>query len=296
MPNWCYNELRFKTEEDCRKVAQLMKSENSPFDFNNVIPMPKYMAKIPGSGAESHTRALAYAFSKGKTMTEPEMKTAIKKAYPQIKEVDHTPKINSFFQEEREPYVLSNDDVVTLTRYANYTDYQKEIANYRPFSKNAVQTYDEYAELVKRAFFETGCLDWYSWSNAHWGTKWNASEPTVDIHEKYIYWETAWGPTPQIVAAIHSKTNLPMHYIYTEEQITAFAGEMVFSHQETKDHYTEDPKECAQLAAYMDVIDTENYRLTSDGVAVEREWDGKAWETAEEITPKAELEEKFLSL
>lgn len=43
MPNWCYNELRFKTEEDCRKVAQLMKSENRAFDFNNVIPMPKYI-------------------------------------------------------------------------------------------------------------------------------------------------------------------------------------------------------------------------------------------------------------
>ena len=296
MPNWCYNELKFKTEEDCRKVAQLMKSKDRDFDFNNVIPMPKYMENIPGYGAEKHICALAYAFSKGKKMTEPEMKAAIKKAYPQIKEVDHTPKINSWFPEKREPCVLSNDDVATLTHYANNTDYQKETNNYKPFQSNQPQTYEEYAELVKRALFETGCLDWYAWSNEHWGTKWNAHDVTMDVQGKYIYWETAWGPTPNIVAAIHEKTDIPMHYIYTEEQITAFAGEMVFNHQETKDHYTEDPKECAQLAAYMDIIDTENYRLTSDGVAVERAWDEKAWETAEEITPKAELEEEFLSL
>lgn len=296
MPNWCYNELRFKTEEDCRKVAQLMKSENRAFDFNNVIPMPKYMASIPGSGAESHTRALAYAFSKGKTMTEPEMKTAIKKAYPQIKDVDHTPRINAWFPEDRKPYVLSDDDVAILTRYANNTDYQKETANYRPFQEDSAKTYDEYAELVKRAIFETGCFDWYSWSNKHWGTKWNACDPVIDTLGKYIYWETAWGPTPDIVAAIHEKTNIPMHYIYTEEQITAFAGEMIFNNQKTKNHYTENPKECAQLAAFMDIIDTENYRLTSDGGVVERAWDEEEWKLAKEIEPKSAFEEEFLSM
>lgn len=37
MPNWVYNEIRFKSEDDCKKVAELMKSNDSDFNFNNAI-------------------------------------------------------------------------------------------------------------------------------------------------------------------------------------------------------------------------------------------------------------------
>lgn len=47
MPNWVYNEMRFKSENDCKRVAELIKSKDSDFDFNNIIPMPPYLINIP---------------------------------------------------------------------------------------------------------------------------------------------------------------------------------------------------------------------------------------------------------
>lgn len=295
MTNWTYNELRFKSEDDCKKVAKLMKSKDSDFDFNNIIPMPTYLNSIPGFGTREHTRALAYAFSKGEKITEREMEDAIKQAYPQIKNVADTLPLDALlFAASREPYVLSRNDIIILTRIADTTDYKTDIARYQPFNTNAPKTYAEYAELVKRAIFETGCLNWYSWSVDHWGSKWNASDVNVDINGKRIYWQTAWSPTPNIVAAIHEKTNIPMYYIFTEEQITAFAGEMIFKDGKVKIHNVDDPTECFQLAVFMETVDQSSCRMTADEDFVYEDED--EWDSAKEITAKATLEQEFLSI
>lgn len=292
MPNWVYNEIRFKSEDDCEKVAKLMNGDDGDFDFNNVIPIPEYLERIPGFGTTSHTRALAYAFSEGKQVTEHEMETAIKKAYPQIQDVAHTPKFNAWLEPTRDPYVLSKADVIELTRIADSTDYQDEI--YRYGTCNKPEPYEEYAELVKRAFFETGHFGWYSWSLEHWGTKWNSCNPEIDIQGKRIYWETAWSPSPKIVAAIHEKTGIPMYYIYTEEQIIVFAGEMIFKEGELKVRETDNPRECFQLAAFMELVDSDFCRISPNGDAVYENED--EWESATEITPEAFLEKEFLSM
>lgn len=256
--------------------------------------MPKYLERIPGLGTTSHTRALAYAFSKGKQVTEREMEAAIKKAYPQIQDVDYTPKLNAWLKTTRDAYVLSKADVFELTRIADSTDYQDEIYRYGTCNNKDVKTYDEYAELVGRAFFETGHFDWYSWSCENWGTKWNSCNPEIDIQGKRIYWETAWSPSDKVVAAIHKKTGIPMYYIYTEEQITVFAGEMLFKDGICKVHETDDPRECFQLAAFMETTDPEVYRMASDGSILYEGDDG--WDSAKEIIPKATLEKEFLSI
>lgn len=296
MPNWTYNEMRFKSEDDCKKVAQLMKSKNEEFDFNNVIPMPTYLNNIPGFSTTQHVQALAYAFSKGKQVTEREMEAAIKTAYPQIKTVAKTPQIDELLAKTRKPYVLSKNDVIILTRVADNTNYQDEIDHYKSlaFDDCTAKTYADYAELIKRAVFETGSFDWYSWSVEHWGTKWNACNPEIDIPNKRIYWETAWSPTPNIVMAIHKKTNVPIYYIYTEEQITEIASEMIFKDQKVKIHEDIDAEECSQLAAFMGVIDPNECRIASGDYPVYDDED--EWASAKEITPKASLEEEFLDI
>lgn len=252
MPNWVYNKMMFKSGNDCQKIAQLMKSKDSDFDFNNIIPMPSYLMDIPGFSDTQHICALAYAFSKGKKVTERDMEAAIKKAYPQIKNVKNAPKLEACYMQNREPYVLSKDDITTLTRIANNTDYHNEIANYASCEDSTAKTYADYAELVKRAIFETGSFDWYSWSCEHWGTKWNACNPEIDIPAKYIYWETAWSPTPNIVAAIHEKTNVPIYYICSDEQIDEIASEMIFKEQNVKVYESVNSDECPHLDAFTD--------------------------------------------
>jgi len=42
-----------------------------------------------------------------------------------------------------------------------------------------------------------GFSDWYSWSNANWGTKWEACEPFLSGHDKNFMsasFDTAWSP------------------------------------------------------------------------------------------------------
>lgn len=222
------------------------------------------------------------------------MEAAIKKAYPQIKDVDYTPKLDAWFTQGREPYILSKEDIIILTRIADSHDYQTEITHYASYANNTPKTYVDYAELVKRAVFETGSFAWYSWSCEHWGTKWNACNPQIDIQAKRIYWETAWAPTPNIVKIIHEKTNVPIYYIFTEEQITEIASEMIFKDQKVKVHESVDPEECSQLAAFMGVIDSDACRLASDEYTVYEDED--EWDSAEEITPNAALEEEFLNM
>lgn len=295
MPNWVYNEIRFKSAEDCRRVAQLMQSKNSNFDFNKVIPIPEYLKRIEAFIPKTHVRALAYAFSKGKHITKQELKAAIKAAYPQIKEVEVTPPLDAsleYSHDIRPPYVLSQDDLHTLLHYANFSDYDQEIANYQPILTYRPKTYADYAELVKRALFETGSLDWYDWSWRHWGTKWNAHN--VDIRNKSIYWETAWEPSVDVVMEIHKQTNIPLYYLYTEEQISVMAGEMIFNKQKTKIYQTDSADECYQLAAFMNVIDPQECRLADDDSIVYEEDDG--WESAQSLPPKAILAKEFSNL
>lgn len=296
MPNWVYNEMRFKTENDCKKVAELIKSKNSDFDFNNIIPMPPYLKAIPNFGIKSHVQALAYAFSKGKQVTEHEMEAAIKAAYPQIKEVDHMPKLDALPAEKRKPYVLSNNEVITLTRIANKSNYQNKIAQYKPIGNNAAKTYANYAECAKRAIFETGNFDWRTWAYKHWGTQKNAFCIEIDTPIKRIRWTTTLNPTPKIVEAIHEKTNIPIYYIYTNEKITAFAGEMIFKNQKAKVHKIKDSKECYQLAAFMDTINPKICQITNKGRLVCI--DERSWDSAQKLNlyPKASLEQEFLNV
>ena len=51
----------------------------------------------------------------------------------------------------------------------------------------------QYVENIEKY----GHATWYGWANEHWGTKWNACEPTVGIDNCTIDFNTAWcEPTP----------------------------------------------------------------------------------------------------
>lgn len=42
MPNWCLNEVdMYGKPEDIKAIADLITSDESPFDLNKIIPMPK---------------------------------------------------------------------------------------------------------------------------------------------------------------------------------------------------------------------------------------------------------------
>lgn len=60
-------------------------------------------------------------------------------------------------------------------------------------------------EELDRWKAEYGHADWYSWSIANWGTKWNANEPilTARCAESIAYtFSTAWSPPLPIIEAL----------------------------------------------------------------------------------------------
>ena len=70
--------------------------------------------------------------------------------------------------------------------------------------KSARPLTEEEQEELKRI----GYPSWYEWSIANWGTKWNASEGTMDItDEEYVdlEFDTAWGPPTAVVEALSEK-------------------------------------------------------------------------------------------
>ena len=64
---------------------------------------------------------------------------------------------------------------------------------------------------------------WYDWNCDNWGTKWNACEADVDIHDKqlFISFDTAWsapGVFMEVIFDYLIKMGLEAHYTWEEEQ------------------------------------------------------------------------------
>lgn len=295
MTNFIYNELRFKSIEDCKQVAQLMKSSHNAFDFNCIIPEPKCLTNAAMlSSNKSRLEALAHAFSREQHVSETAMKAAIKQAYPQIKELATTPPLETGAL--REPYTLSKHDIAVLTRTANITDYQITSDMFAIFHPNdSADPYADYAESIKRAIFEHGTFNPLTWRKAHWGATANSELATVFTVDKYIFWQTDNTPVPNIVATIHEQTGLPMYYICgNTTNITSFAEERLYNQQCVTFYRTKNARQRFQLALFAEAIDKDSYRFTPSGMVISR-LDSR-WNTTEELIPKATLERQFRNI
>ena len=76
----------------------------------------------------------------------------------------------------------------------------------------------------KREIAKTGYPDWYEWSIAMWGTKWNAYDQKR-LTENVVYFETAWSaPMPVIRALAKKYEGLNFKLEYADEDIGSNAG------------------------------------------------------------------------
>lgn len=131
------------------------------FDFNAIIPMPEIL-----KGSENSSDVSFGLFALGKEKLEAGPFRASPLTYPWVKKLGIT---------TREQFVewLKKD---------------------RPDAIHA-------AEKALKAHAETGHLDWYTWSIANWGTKWNAYHLGLgenDTPERCEFsFQTAWAtPAP----------------------------------------------------------------------------------------------------
>jgi hypothetical protein len=70
-----------------------------------------------------------------------------------------------------------------------------------------------------------GHRDWYSWSNANWGTKWNAYD-TNESGDDGVYFDTAWSnPYPVMEALSRKYPDVVFHVRFADEDFGHNVGE-----------------------------------------------------------------------
>ena len=164
MPNW--TSCRLEAPADVLK-KYIGKDEDGCriFDFNLVIPRPE-IYEDPDLVSGGHQDAAIYWFRSERGTKEIES-IEIKNKNSPIYEKILFDRINGVFWSDKYPVEIHGDP-----------DKLYEIG------RKYIEAYNKY-----------GFLDWYDWSCAKWGTKWNACDSTFDDmndEPEWVSFDTAW--------------------------------------------------------------------------------------------------------
>ena len=167
MPNYCSCLVSF----DCsymlfKEICSYVKSDDSIFDFNKIIPMPESLNITEGTITD---QAIAYKVTERLTIPVDQTK---------LSEL-----ISNHHSEDWPRKVVSR--VTTWAESA--TDEEKD--KLYAMGKQYVFNKENY-----------GHFTWYGWSIANWGTKWNAEE--VSLKKKTFRFDTAWSPCSPVIRAL----------------------------------------------------------------------------------------------
>lgn len=171
MPNHITNVLAAPKD-----VLNFMKSKDSEFDFNNILPMPEILR-----GHQPHASLIdAAKFSMG-LYTINDLR------------VDHGNPDDSF---RRQDFGKAADSLhqSNVLRWLQQGPYPKDYKD------------DEFEEFVNccRAINTTGYTYWLDWANDNWGTKWNAYK--VDrCAETSVKFQTAWSTPMSLVVKLSER-------------------------------------------------------------------------------------------
>jgi hypothetical protein len=119
-------------------------------------------------------------------------------------------------QEEMASSILHHYHLYTMDRFADRNE--EELNELLEIGK-------KYVEIFK----ECGAKDWYDWSRANWGTKWNAYETyleTLDECSVILSFQTAWCGVPRIIQKLAEMfPTITFDYKYSDEDMGYNCGE-----------------------------------------------------------------------
>lgn len=203
MPNWVKNKITI-IDDDYLKIIKSVINKDEELDFNKLIPMPKSLEISSGTTSDTCARLYVNSF-----MEDCEAFAKYLKLY---KQGDFHRDWKMSEEEIQEDFKL----LISQDERPNCTDNFKTKADVYSRGKQVLDNIGKY-----------GFKDWYDWSIANWGTKWNACESFVENNS--IYFDTAWDPVPIIVEKLSKKfPTAKIHYDYAEEQLCVCCGEMDF--------------------------------------------------------------------
>lgn len=220
MPNWVKNRLTI-TGKNAKKIIKtlLTKDELEPnrktFDFNKITPMPKSLDIEAGS--LTNTCIELYM-----TYLNPMVDYYGKDKMDINKFLKIKNRLNS--QRPLFPYDF---------QYAP-TKIQQVIKNLAKYYKHnhAEKAALELGKIAIDNVSAYGYKDWYDWSIANWGTKWNACD--TYIKGNVIEFDTAWSPVPKVIERLSKMyPDLEIDYLYAEEQMGVSTGHFIFKNGQT---------------------------------------------------------------
>lgn len=213
MPNWVQTDICLHGEEkDIKKVLELVKSEESEFDFNKIIPMPKTL-NLPAGGYDD--QSIQYAISKKTQAEQAGIKVALVNAKCDFYG-NYFKKIygRTFTTEELEKCAKEFETRTTRSPFDS-TDYEGL----------RLKTLEDLGNMYIHNILTYGCDTWYDWCCENWGTKWNACELRID--DNFISFQTAWSvadPILEAFAYICDEYNVTFEGEYADEDRGSNAG------------------------------------------------------------------------
>jgi len=161
MPNYTWNYISANPDTIVKMKKKYYASEERPFDFNKLVPMPESLDVESGS---SNDLDIYYYLSEKLSIPVEEMK---KHSLTMLLLSNHfsTEWIDEIYKR-----------IVKRIKAGEYPNYET--------GRTLVDNWKKY-----------GAKTWYEWCNKNWGTKWNAFE--VCWNENSIEFTTAWrAPEP----------------------------------------------------------------------------------------------------
>ena len=215
MPNWCYNELEVwkndttAADDEFKVFKSVHDINDGKLDFEVCHPMPESM-KITSGTAVGDAMILLKAY---------------KEDYKEIDERIEWPRYKDTIKGKR---TLKTKRKAIIKELESRLD-KKDI---------------EEGQLALMNIEKYGFKDWYEWSIANWGTKWNASSIQVVDNDEYrvnIYFETAWSPPDGWYRMLFKKfPNLRFKARITEES-DAYMGYIVGKKGKYSEEFASNP-------------------------------------------------------
>jgi hypothetical protein len=86
------------------------------------------------------------------------------------------------------------------------------------------------------AFKETGHMNWYTWSCANWGTKWNAYD-VERVSEHEVMFRTAWAAPHPVIGRLVAETGTGLTHEWADEDLGNNVGRREY--KDTGDYFEE---------------------------------------------------------
>lgn len=182
MPNWVFNHVSVKGN-----IKELDVFVDDKFDFNTLIKCPEEVLNTESSSnVEIGLAYLGYDWS-----------------WIKINDVK--------FVGEKALDKYLNQPFYGNLKFSNYKDLCKHIEERMPFAIEA-------GKNTLKSFECCGFYNWYDWSVANWGTKWNAAETKISGNS--FSFNTAWNiPEPILCELVKKYSNLEFNMCGYEEAL-----------------------------------------------------------------------------